>query len=181
VRSAQRILDATVAMIESSGFGAVNVAAVAKAAGVSRQTVYSIFVTREELVSQAMIMVMLEILQDIRARTGDGLEDPEYVVELLVAGRGALQGHPVLTRLLVPAADSPVFDVDVISRAIPVVRDLLHGPDEQRPALARDDVAEMVTRMALSVVLFPSPAIQADDALRGFLRRWLVPLLPVDS
>src|SRR5699024_569464 len=54
VRSREIILEATRAQIGASGFDGVSIAGVAKRAGVSRQTVYSIFDTREDLVSQTV-------------------------------------------------------------------------------------------------------------------------------
>ncbi|MBM4481622.1 TetR family transcriptional regulator [Rhodococcus hoagii] len=54
MRSRKKILDATLGLIGSAGFEGVNIAAVAAAAGVTRQTVYSIFGTREDLVSHAI-------------------------------------------------------------------------------------------------------------------------------
>ena len=54
MRSRDSILDATRAVIGRAGFGGVTIAAVAKQAEVSRQTVYSIFGSREDLVSQAV-------------------------------------------------------------------------------------------------------------------------------
>ncbi|MCZ4655974.1 TetR/AcrR family transcriptional regulator [Dietzia kunjamensis] len=54
MRSRDSILDATRAVVGRAGFGGVTIAAVAKQAEVSRQTVYSIFGSREDLVSQAV-------------------------------------------------------------------------------------------------------------------------------
>ena len=50
MRSRQKVLNATLRLIEDGGFEGVNVAAVASAAGVSRQTVYSIFAGPEDAV-----------------------------------------------------------------------------------------------------------------------------------
>ena len=40
-----------------------------------------------------------------------------------------------------------------------------------------DEVADLCIRMFLSVVQFDSEATRSDDALRGYLRRRLVPVL----
>ncbi|WP_435530336.1 TetR/AcrR family transcriptional regulator [Prescottella equi] len=68
MRSRKKILDATLGLIGSAGFEGVDIAAVAAAAGVTRQTVYSIFGTREDLVSQAIAGLAVEVLGDVDAR-----------------------------------------------------------------------------------------------------------------
>lgn len=72
MRSRKKILDATLALIGSAGFEGVDIAAVAAAEGVTRQTVYPIFGTREDLVSQAIAGLAVEVLGDIRARLTAG-------------------------------------------------------------------------------------------------------------
>ena len=77
-----------------------NIAAVATAAGVSRQTVYSIFGTREEAVSQAMGGLAVEVLGEITAQVESVDTACDYVVEFIVAARTAVRAHPVLATLL---------------------------------------------------------------------------------
>ncbi|NKS53845.1 TetR family transcriptional regulator [Rhodococcus hoagii] len=67
-RSRKKILDATLGLIGSAGLEGVDIAAVAAAAGITRQTVYSIFGTREDLVSHAIAGLAVEMLGNIDAR-----------------------------------------------------------------------------------------------------------------
>ena len=62
MRSRGKIIDATLDLIRTSGFAGITIAAVAEAAGVSRQTVYSIFGTREDLVSQSIAHLTLSLI-----------------------------------------------------------------------------------------------------------------------
>jgi AcrR family transcriptional regulator len=183
VRSRQKILESTLALIEREGFGAVNMARVALAAGVSRQTVYSIFGSREDLVSQVIVGVATELMTGIQARLGTVESPAEYVVELMVAGRATFQEHPVLGELLRPDDGNPVFDADMMARAKPVALVLLGPLAGKHPELAdrMEDIAEMATRLGLSILLFDSEAVHADDELRAFLGRWLTPVLEVAS
>ena len=67
MRSRDSILEAAREVIGRAGFGGVTIAAVAKQANVSRQTIYSIFGSREELVSEAVaerLGVPLAIIED---------------------------------------------------------------------------------------------------------------------
>lgn len=179
MRSRQTIIRATLALIEAEGFGAVNVSAVAKAAGVTRQTVYSIFGTKEDLVSQAVISVANDVLEEIRARV-EPIRDPSaYVAEVAVLARAALRRDRVLSALLEGTAGNPVFDAGMMSRAQPVGQAVLAPLRERSSALAADeaafrDVVELVTRLGLSVLLFESEGLASDDDLRRFFRRWVV-------
>lgn len=179
VRSRKKILDATLRLIGSGGFEGVNIAAVAAAAGVSRQTVYSIFGTREDLVSQAIAGLLGQVLGDIRARVETASSAVEYIVELVVAGRAAIRAVPVLGALLHAGEGNPLFDPGMIARAKPIAHELLSPIVELEPALAdrMDDVVEITLRLGMSVVIFDDETIHTDDDLRRFLTRWLRPAL----
>lgn len=182
VRSRKKILDATLDLIGSAGFEGVNIAAVAAAAGVTRQTVYSIFGSREDLVSQAIAGVVVEVLGDIRARLAATHSPVEYVVELVVTGRAVIRDVPVLGALLRVGDGNPLFDPGMISRAKPIAHELLSPLVEREPRLADrlDDIVEITLHLALSVVFFDDEALHADDELRRFLTRWLAPALTLD-
>ncbi|NIL75068.1 HTH-type transcriptional regulator BetI [Rhodococcus sp. B10] len=179
MRSRQKILNATLRLIEEHGFEGVNVAAVASAAGVSRQTVYSIFGSREEVVSQAMAGVVREVLGGIRSHLDTVDTAFDYVADVIVAGRTAVRTHPVLATLLVAERGNPVFDAGMMARAKPVARELFE-PMIARGLIDRaglDDVVELVVRLGLSVISFDSDTVRTDDDLRSFLRRWFEPAL----
>ncbi|NKQ51550.1 TetR/AcrR family transcriptional regulator [Amycolatopsis sp. K13G38] len=181
MRSRATILRATLSLIEERGFAAVNMSSVAVAANVSRQTVYSIFGSREALVSQAVATLAVDAWASVQCRldaTGNALA---YVVEMIVAGRELTRREPVF-RALVRAGDgNPIFDEDMISRARAVVADLMSPVRPLDPRLADetgyDTTVELVTRVALSVVLFDSDAVRSDDDLRRYLAHWLAPFL----
>ncbi|WP_127782954.1 TetR/AcrR family transcriptional regulator [Rhodococcus sp. X156] len=180
MRSRRKILDATLGLIAGGGFEAVNIAAVASAAGVSRQTVYSIFGTREDLVSQAVAGLAMDLLGDIRQRLEATDSALAYVVELVVVARSAVRADPVLATLFHAERGSPVFDPGMMDRAQPIARQLLEPLAERHPEVASslDDLVEITLRLGLSVVLFDDDAVHDDDALRRFLSRWLRPALP---
>jgi AcrR family transcriptional regulator len=183
VRSRQKIITAALRLIEEGGFQAVNVAAVAEEAAVSRQTVYSIFGSRGGLISEALIEVAQDWSHEIRKLLAPCPDAHDYIVELIVAGRALCRAHPVLAGLLVAESGNPLFDDDTMLKANAAVTDLLAGAVERDPRLGPvlDEVAEIVTRMTLSVVLFDSDRVRSDDDLRGFLRQWLLPALSLTT
>ncbi|GGG18866.1 TetR family transcriptional regulator [Rhodococcoides trifolii] len=180
MRSRAKIIDATLGLIADEGFRGVSIASVALAAGVSRQTVYSVFGTREDLVSQSMIALASEVFAEIR-QSLESIGDPaEFVVELIVVARTTVRAHPVLATLLRGDADNPLNEDDVIERAKPIAYEILSPMKAMHPDIEpmMDDILQMGVRLALSVILFDDATIRADDDLRRFLFRWLAPALP---
>lgn len=179
MKAREKVLDATVRVIEVGGFDAATIVAIAAESGVSRQTVYSIFGTREAVISESMARLSIEAVGDIERFATEADSALDYVVELIVGGRAILHAHPVLATLMFRAdGANPVFDRDMIERAVPVARGLL-TPLEQRYEITPEGVdalTEILVRVAVSVVFFDSPAVRADDSARQFLRRWLAPL-----
>ncbi|WP_068280003.1 TetR/AcrR family transcriptional regulator [Aldersonia kunmingensis] len=179
MRSRKKIINATLSVIESAGFNGVSIAAVAEAAKVSRQTVYSNFGSREDLVSQALSELMVDILGDIRARAAAAKSPFEYVRELIVAGRLEVRTHAVLGRLLEVARDNPVFDSDVMERAKPLSQLLLAPLVEEYPDIEPrlEEIGLVATRWSMSIILFDDESVRTDDDLRDFLGRWLRPAM----
>lgn len=163
----------------TSGFQGVSVAGVAEAAGVSRQTVYVHFGSREDLVSQAMIRIAQRLMQDIVAQIGTTPDAREYLVEMIVAARAQFRRQPVMAALLLAEQGNPLFEDDTLARVRPVALEFLQPVLERAPELSErlEDVAEMIARSAISVIMFDSAAVHTDEALRGFLQRWLVPVV----
>ncbi|TQF66261.1 TetR/AcrR family transcriptional regulator [Rhodococcus spelaei] len=180
MRSHGKILDATLGLIGSGGFEAVSIASAAHAAGVTRQTVYSIFGSREELVSQAMAGHMTEVARGLQAGLAAARNPCEYVVELIVACRSSVRTDPVLITLLRSESSNPLFDSGAVGRAKAVARTLLAPLVELYPEVRPrfDDIVEISVHLGLSAVLFDDDALRSDDDLRAFLTRWLAPAMP---
>lgn len=177
MRSQRKILDATLAVITTRGFDGVTIAAVAETARVSRQTVYSIFGTREDLVSQAIADVAVAVLDGLRTRLSRTSNPVDYIVELIIGGRDAVQTTPVLTSLLSAQNGNPLFDTGMLDRARVISREMFSGMVELDPRLADhlDDISDYTLHLALSVVVFDDN--RTDDQLRTFLRRWIAPAI----
>ncbi|MFI8565470.1 TetR/AcrR family transcriptional regulator [Rhodococcus sp. NPDC078407] len=182
MRSKQKILDATLGLIAQGGFEDVTIAAAARAAGVTRQTVYSIFTTREDMISEAMVGLVVDVIGGIRAEADRAETPSEFIVETIVVARNHIRREPVLNSLLRSGNANPLFDADMMDRAEPVVRQFLDGYIERNPrfdATRFDGIESVLARNGLSVILFDDARIREDDGLRVYLRRWLVPLLPL--
>lgn len=173
----QRLLEAAARCIARDGTAGASVAAVASEAGVSRQTVYRYFASRDELAGRALAAAA----EGLRARIAGSvaaLEDPaDMIVEALVLGLAVSRSDPVLRVL----SDPTRLDGSVLARmtgpaGVAWVRQAL------APAVAAagwDDVEaeprlELVLRLFLSLIVSPAPE-RSEEELRAFLYRHLVP------
>jgi TetR/AcrR family transcriptional regulator, repressor for uid operon len=159
---------------------------VAKRAGVSRVTVFRRFTNKERLVEFVVAREIRRGMEELdRAWDGGGtLEDRlvhgfSFVMEFT-------RGHPLFGRLLHSEPDYvlPLVTVDG-GPALALYRLLIaHRLDaEVRAGRARPgDVeakAEVIARLAMSLVLTPAGVIDLDDegSVRAFVRLALLPML----
>lgn len=178
MRSRQKIIDATLRLIGSGGFDAASIVAVATAADVSRQTVYSIFGTREQLISDAvadLVRTVFDEMRDVRP-THPGAAGE--IVAVIVRGRAVVHEHPVLAVLQGPSGQNPLLDPGMVDRARPVAREMFAAMAARHPELADrwDDVVDIALAVGLFAVFFENPD-RPDDDLAAFLMRWIEPAI----
>lgn len=179
MRSRDSILEATREVIGRAGFGGVTIAAVAKQANVSRQTIYSIFGSREELVSQAVterLTMLTGAFEDLLENSDSPLE---LIVGIAVEGRNRILGDPLLRVLALGGGANPMFDPGAAARTHEYCMALLAPAAERFPELAGrlDLVADVGMHVGWSVLCLDSPDARSDDDLRAFLTTWLAPLM----
>ena len=164
-----RILDAAFDAIAVFGIARLSLEDVARRAGLSRQTLYRYFRTKDDVVA-AVILREEQALLEVVTAAGMTHEDVRDALEAailatLVAGRE----HPLLGRLLEtePERVLPLLMSDeapVLSAATPAVADLivarLPSVDEAR---ARR-IADTITRLIVSWVVNPPADTAADLA-----------------
>ena len=179
VRSRDSILEATRVVIGEAGFDGVNIAAVAKRAGVSRQTVYSIFGNREELVSQAIADRLTSLLGAYESLLSSAGSPLELLVEIMVDARRHILGDPLLRVLALSEQGHPIFDPGAAERAQRYAEGLLAPAVERFPELRGHVVflADVGVHLGWSVLCLDDPHSRSDDTLRAFLTAVLSPVL----
>ncbi|MBW3665852.1 MAG: TetR family transcriptional regulator [Actinobacteria bacterium] len=156
-----RILDATIRAIATHGLSRLSVEDVASEAGVSRQTVYRYFASRDDLIRAAIVGEEQRLMERIgaAARRHPDLR-PSVEAAILEALRGARE-HPLLDRLLAtePEALLPALlhgSGPVLTAALPVLEDLI---SERIPHLSPALVhraADATTRLLVSYAVNPT-------------------------
>ncbi len=165
----RRILDATVEAAAVFGIARLSVGDVARRAGLSRQTLYKHFASKEDLVAEAVLEETTRVVREVVAAA----EPVDDVREALVVGvRTALElsrGHPLLDRLvrtepetLVPLLTAGAGPVMVAVRAAVCGLAERKLPELDRSVVERG--ADVVARLLVSYAVGPPEEAPGDVA-----------------
>lgn len=175
----ERLLEAAERCVARDGLAQLGIAGVAAEAGVSRPTVYRYFQDRRELI-QATLMRSGEALSSRVADHLSGFDDPgAMALETVRLSLRATQRDPLLRQVWTNASlDASAlagftqpFAIALTERAIRPLADAAGWS-----ARESTEASETLMRFVLSLLAAPGPS-RSDAALRGYLRRRLLPAL----
>ena len=177
------ILDAAERVFTQYGARRANVEDVARAAGVSRSTLYRAYPTKEALL-QAVLDRETDVFFDQLEAFASGLTPREAVVECFTAGLALTREIPLMARLvesepeiITGVGGSPQSSV-VLGSADRVAQTLRRSgaamPDDELHV-----VAELMLRIAYTYMLNPHGAVDMTDPaqVRGYAQKYLAPLV----
>ncbi|HET6153776.1 MAG TPA: helix-turn-helix domain-containing protein [Marmoricola sp.] len=177
------ILDAARQVFEQYGARRANVEDVARAAGVSRSTLYRAYPTKEALLRAVLDRETGEFFDQLDALAA-GKPPREAVVECFTAGITLNREIPLLARLV---ETEPEIITGVggssTTNAILSVADRVAQTLRRSGATMPDDelyvVAELMLRIAYTYMLNPHGAVDMTDprAVRAYARTYLAPLV----
>lgn len=177
----RRILDAAGQLLVDSGLEDLEVDQVAELAGVGRSTVYRRFGGRNALLAATVAHEARRLLESLAAAVS-GIEDmEERLVEAFCAGlrlaratglAERIREEPLLLRLLTVDGGPVLAAASGQLSAIAVELD--PGLDQRRAT----ETAELLVRLAISLVLTPQSTIDLGDGCEDSIRHHLTPLLP---
>lgn len=157
-----RILDATMVTLSRDGLTRLSLEDVARQAGVSRQTLYRHFGSRDALISATILREEEAFIAAMVAAADRHREFRSALQAAIAQALHAAREHPLLDRLLEtePEALLPFLTAGtgpVLSAARPVVRELLAERLDHlgEPQLTR--MAEAAARLIVSYAISPSP------------------------
>jgi AcrR family transcriptional regulator len=176
----RRILDAAGRLLVDVGLDELEVDQVAELAGVGRSTIYRRFDGRNALLAATVAHEARRLLDALAASVA-GIDDPEeqLVVAFSAGIRVAratglaerIREEPLLLRLLT------VDGGPVIATASMQLAALAQAADPTLGGRDACETAELLVRLAISLVLTPQSAMDLDDTLEDTIRRRVVPLL----
>lgn len=187
-RDIPRILDGALAAFLEFGIRRTSMGEVAKRSKLSPATLYRRFAQKNDLVRAVAIREAQRFIEEVDARIDPAASAEDQVVEGFVGFTLGVRNNRLLTRLLVtePEFTLPLLTTDA-GPFLALGRDYLAGITRRLQAEGKlqaydpEPVAEMLARLALSLVLTPDGVIPVDDvrAARAFAREYITALVRV--
>jgi AcrR family transcriptional regulator len=177
------ILDAARHVFEQYGARRANIEDVARAAGISRSTLYRAYPNKDALLEAVLLRQIDEFLVELDQVAAD-LPPREAVVECFVHGMALTRKIPLLARLdqsepaLITAAGAASHSSLVLGSAERVAATLRRAgatmPDEELRT-----VSELMLRLSWTFLLNPRGSLDVTDesAVRAYAGRYLAPLV----
>jgi len=167
------LFDAARDQVQQRPWAEVTMADIARAAGVSRQTLYKEFGTRDEFSAAFVIREGERFLDDVEAAVREHLDDPAAAVEAALEVFLVTAGEDPLMRLLLSDDGTGGMLPLVTTQSLPVVTwasaRIAAAMRDGWPAASEHDaqlLAETLVRLAISYVTVPkgTPHKTAADA-----------------
>jgi AcrR family transcriptional regulator len=179
----RRIVEAATACLDRAGLAKTSLSDVAAEAGVTRQTVYRYFPGLKDILRAVALAGVEEFAGRMERHLATFGTAAEAAVESVVFAVRTLPGEPHMG-LLLQAGEADFFTDGVISPlafsyGARILRNL--PVDWAAAGIATDEdlrgLAEVLMRLFLSFLQYPSTPPPADDELRALVRRWIGPAL----
>ncbi len=177
-----RIIAATRSCVEKFGAARTTVSVVATELGVTRQTVYRYYPSHAELLEAVAQAGLADFVQRMTAHLATFDSAADVAIESIVWSIEEIPSEASIG-LLLQAGETEVFSRDVTtSMAYAIGGDILRDvPVDWSEIGVNDDeldgLAEMLMRLFVSFLQYPSDPPYSADALRSLVRRWLGPAL----
>lgn len=180
------ILDGALSAFLEFGIRRTSMGEVAKRSKLSPATLYRRFAQKGDIIRAVAIREARRFIDEVDARIDQGASAEEQVVEGFVAFTQGVRRNKLLTRLLVT---EPEFTLPLLTTEagpfLALGRDYLAGitrrlqAEGKLQAYEAEPVAEILARLALSLVLTPDGLIPVDDveAARSFARDHILALV----
>lgn len=177
-----RIIAATMSCVEQFGSAKTTLSDVAAELGVTRQTVYRYYPSLAELLAAVAQAGLDDFVERMEAHLATAATPTEAAIESVVFAVRAIPDEPYIG-LLFQAGETDIFSRGVTSamalslgadilRRIPVDWSQIGVADEELEGLA-----EILMRLFVSFLQYPSDPPRSEDELRALVRRWLGPAL----
>ncbi|SDI37185.1 DNA-binding transcriptional regulator, AcrR family [Actinokineospora alba] len=180
------ILDGALSAFLEFGIRRTSMGEVAKRSKLSPATLYRRFAQKSDIIRAVAIREARRFIDEVDARIDPGASAEEQVVEGFVAFTQGVRRNKLLTRLLVT---EPEFTLPLLTTEagpfLALGRDYLAGVTRRLQAEGKlgayepEPVAEILARLALSLVLTPDGVIPVDDVekARAFARDHITALV----
>ena len=179
----RRIVEAATACIDRFGLAKTSLSDIATEAGVTRQTVYRYFPSLTDILTAVAVAKAEEFAERVEHHLASFATAAEAAVESVVFAVRTLPDEPYMG-LLLQAGETDSFTTGVTSPlsftlGARILRNL--PVDWSAVGVTTDDdlrgLAEILMRLFMSFLQYPSTPPLTEDELRALVRRWIGPAL----
>lgn len=180
----QRIIDATLVCLDRWGPEKTSLHDIAREAGVTRPTVYSYFVNREEVIQAAMIHGGESFGHKLLAHVQQFNSHRERLLEAVLFAWKNVPKEPYL-KLVKDAGLAHMINEQAITSTAgrdicrALFQEILQNDPKYQKEL--DEITEVTTRFLLSLLLVEGAVKRNEKQMREFLERRLMPALGLAS
>jgi AcrR family transcriptional regulator len=174
----QRLCEAALACISHNGLGKTTMSDIAKKAGVARPTLYKHFKSKIEIFFAAIDHVAFNFTLQVVEHAREFGTYEERVIETIIFVVTELPQHKDLSLVLNHECAVALRGRAFSGEDTRVFLQLTAEPlIELRPDLAEQgcDITEVMSRVALSMILFPGKYASDHEGLRQMIKRRILP------
>jgi AcrR family transcriptional regulator len=175
----ERLIAGTLDSLRRNGKEGTTVAAIARASGLSRPTLYAHFGQLDDLIHEAIEQATLALADRISAEIGRTSSAASAIIEFIVLARREFRADPV-TAMVIEISTAPTRQEGgtISPRMMRLARDLLGSSTTRHGTIDIDnDMVEAVVRTLLSVLTYTSENTDSAEDLRRYLNRVLTPVI----
>ncbi len=176
------ILDNARAVFEAYGVRRANIEDIAARAGVSRSTIYRRFPTKDDLFEKVVRREAETFFSTLDQAT-TGCTPQQAVIEAFALGVRLVHDSPLYSRIV--DSEPELFGLFSRSHAFPIgqfadgIAHTLRRCGADIPDADLANVADILLRVALGIIVFPTDRLDTTDAaaVRHYAARYLVPII----
>lgn len=182
IEAKQRLCDAALECIKRNGFEKATMSDIAKEAGVARPTLYKHFKSKTEIFFAAIDSIAFMFTESVVDHAKQFPTFDERVIETIIFVVTELPQHRHLSLVFNNECAPVLRNRAFFDEATLIFSEMTSAPlIEIRPELKGQgiEISEIMSRFAISVILFPGKFSSDLDALRALIRTRILPGLAV--
>jgi AcrR family transcriptional regulator len=173
----ERLMDAAIACLQRYGLEKTSMGDIAAAAGVTKPTIYNYFASRDELINGALTRAGIALGERLIAHAQRFATPADQVVEAVLFCLREIPNEPGLAVTTRNQTDGLGARVALRPAGIAIAHSVLEELFRGHPDLLEDvdEVAEILIRWMLSLLVLDGPKPRDERELRALLHRRMIP------
>lgn len=178
----EMIVNAALTVAHRGGLKKTNIKEVAEELGITRQTVYRLFPSTDELLTAVSVAAGGKILDRVLKAVTKFSTFEDRAVECLVFLARNIPEDDFMKRYFVPTEENTadienLFSEESMGYAVQFLKALHPAPQTLTNEIWLRELSEHMLRTLLALVIAPTKLTNTPKGIRQYLNRWLRPVL----